>query len=122
LVFTVGAGSGFVQVGLYTWIQHRIPSNLLGRVISIMTLVITAIAPISALLAGALMHYATVPMLFMGMGALLSCFAVLASTSRVIRSVKAVDGASPAGQGGEAAEASAGANRSDAAEVVALDG
>jgi MFS family permease len=104
LVGTIGVGAGYVQVGLYTWIQHRIPSHLLGRVISILGLVMTTVMPLSALLAGTVTHYVAVPMLFMIMGGMLCCFALAALASPTIRGVRAVDAAIAAEKGeGEAA-------------------
>ena len=89
LMFTLGAGAGFVQVGLYTWIQNRIPSQLLGRVISILTLIMTAVAPISALLTGAFTHYVSMSTLFVVGGIFLSSFALLSMLNRNMRSVEA---------------------------------
>nr|UDM84277.1 transporter [Dyella tabacisoli] len=90
LVFTIGTGAGFVQVGLYTWIQNRIPSQLLGRIISILTLIMTSTAPTSALLSGVFTHYVTIPMLFITVGISLASFALLSISSRAIRSVQSV--------------------------------
>ncbi|GLQ87763.1 MFS transporter [Dyella flagellata] len=91
LMLTLGVGMGFVQVSLYTWIQNRIPKHLLGRIISILTLIMTGISPLSALLTGVLTHYISMPQLFVLGGMLLSSFALVSVlTSRTIRSVQAV--------------------------------
>lgn len=91
LVLVLGIGIGFVQVSLYTWIQHRIPKHMLGRIISMLSLIMTSIAPLSALLTGVLTHYISVPQLFVLGGMLLSGFALVAVlTSRTIRSVQVV--------------------------------
>nr|UDM84262.1 transporter [uncultured bacterium] len=88
LLFTLGVGAGFVQVGLYTWIQRRIPDGMLGRIISILTLVMTAIAPLSALLTGVLTKYVPMAGLFVVGGISLSCFALLSMLSPTIRGVR----------------------------------
>ncbi len=122
LVFTIGVGAGFVQVGLYTWIQHRIPNHLLGRVVSILSLVMTAIAPVSALLAGTFTHYITVSVLFMSMGGLLSCFALLFLANRTIRGIRAVDVLAVTDGGDEPVVAKGDAIQPSTSEAVTADG
>jgi MFS family permease len=77
LMLAVGVGAGYVQVGLFTWIQRRIPTELHGRVLSILMLILITIAPLSALIAGYLILYVTPSQLFMYSGMLLSLFAML---------------------------------------------
>lgn len=77
LMLAIGVGAGYVQVGLFTWIQRRIPTELHGRVLSILMLVLITIAPLSALLAGYLILYLTPSRLFIYSGMLLSLFALL---------------------------------------------
>ncbi|WP_301259392.1 MFS transporter [Eleftheria terrae] len=89
LMFTLGAGAGFVEVRLFTWIQQRIPSGLLGRIISIMTLIMTAVAPVSALLAGVFTQFVSITTLFMVVGLCLSGFSLLSMFSPTLRSVRA---------------------------------
>ncbi|MBM7131103.1 MFS transporter [Dyella mobilis] len=91
LMLTLGMGMGFVQVSLYTWIQNRIPKQMLGRIVSILTLIMTGVSPLSALLTGVLTHYISMPQLFVIGGGLLSSLALLSMLmSRTIRSVQAV--------------------------------
>jgi|GEM_PF-785198 len=77
LMLAVGVGAGYVQVGLFTWIQRRIPTELHGRVLSILMLILITIAPLSALVAGYLILYVTPSQLFIYSGMLLSLFAML---------------------------------------------
>lgn len=77
LMLAVGVGAGYVQVGLFTWIQRRIPTELHGRVLSILMLILITIAPLSALIAGYLILYLTPSRLFIYSGMLLSLFAML---------------------------------------------
>ncbi|MEM4990088.1 MFS transporter [Collimonas sp. H4R21] len=77
LMLAVGVGAGYVQVGLFTWIQRRIPTELHGRVLSILMLILITIAPLSALIAGYLILYVTPSQLFIYSGMLLSLFAML---------------------------------------------
>ncbi|HKT26545.1 MFS transporter [Dyella sp.] len=91
LMFVLGVGVGFVQVSLYTWIQNRIPKHVLGRITSILTLVMTGISPLSAVLAGALTRYVSMQNLFVFGGILLSGFAMVSVlASRTIRRVQLV--------------------------------
>ncbi|PFH07691.1 putative MFS family arabinose efflux permease [Collimonas sp. PA-H2] len=77
LMVVVGIGAGYVQVGLFTWIQRRIPSALHGRVLSMLMLILITGAPLSALIAGYLIRYVTPSQLFIFGGAALSLFAML---------------------------------------------
>jgi len=77
LMVVVGIGAGYVQVGLFTWIQRRIPTALHGRVLSILMLILITVAPLSALIAGYLIRHLTPSQLFIYSGVALSLFAML---------------------------------------------
>nr|UDM84258.1 transporter [uncultured bacterium] len=87
LVFALGIGAGLVEVRLFTWIQQRIPSEMMGRVISIMTLLMATVAPLSALIAGASTRWLSIGELFVGGGLALSAFALLSLSSPALRSI-----------------------------------
>jgi hypothetical protein len=89
----VGLGGGYVQIGVITWIQRRIPIHMLGRAMSMLMFIMLGSVPLSALMAGFLLTQVTVTMLFTSCGALLALVALLCLSSATLRSI---DSASPA--------------------------
>jgi len=65
-------------VAVFTWIQQRVPRNMLGRMMSIFMFVFMGLAPLTAALAGWLASRLSLPMLFGGAGACLTGAALLA--------------------------------------------
>ena len=54
LLLLLGLGNGYAAVLSITWIQTRIPKEMLGRMMSLLMLASTGLFPISQALAGAL--------------------------------------------------------------------
>lgn len=75
LVVLLGAVGGFLQVAIFTWIQHRVPPQMLGRAMSVFMLIFIGLAPLSAAGAGWLLQSVTLAQLFAGGGAVLVIFA-----------------------------------------------
>lgn len=73
-----GIGSGYVNVVFVTWLQNRVPSSLLGRVMSLVMLASVGVVPVSQALSGALIRVSLVGV-FIGAGVLL-----LAVTLRIM--------------------------------------
>ncbi|WP_426176349.1 MFS transporter [Massilia sp. TWR1-2-2] len=71
LMLLLGALSGFMQVAVFTWIQRRVPRNMLGRTMSIFMFILLGLAPLAASVTGWLMQYLTLAQLFIGAGAFL---------------------------------------------------
>ncbi|MET0856678.1 MAG: MFS transporter [Telluria sp.] len=71
LMLVLGALSGFMQVAVFTWIQRRVPREMLGRTMSIFMFILLGLAPLAASVTGWLMQYLTLAQLFIGAGAFL---------------------------------------------------
>ncbi|MES2757041.1 MAG: MFS transporter [Pseudomonadota bacterium] len=71
LMAILGALSGFMQVAVFTWIQRRVPREMLGRTMSIFMFILMGLAPLAASLTGSVMQYLTLVHLFIGAGAFL---------------------------------------------------
>jgi MFS family permease len=78
LMMVLGALAGFMQVAVFTWIQRRVPREMLGRTMSIFMFIILGLAPLAASLTGLAMQYLSLTALFAGTGAFLVAGALLA--------------------------------------------
>ncbi|MDQ2989648.1 MAG: MFS transporter, partial [Pseudomonadota bacterium] len=78
LMLAMGALAGFVQVAVFTWIQRRVPREMLGRTMSIFMFILMGLAPLAASLTGLVMQYVTLAQLFLGAGLFLVAGALLA--------------------------------------------
>ncbi|MDQ2822394.1 MAG: hypothetical protein M3Y65_18785 [Pseudomonadota bacterium] len=72
-VLLLGGGmvSGFLQLSIYTWIQRRVPTAMMGRVMSIFMFIFMGLAPLSAAGAGWLLTCIDVTHLFLAGGSVL---------------------------------------------------
>ena len=52
LMFLLGIGNGYIGLIIFTWVQQRTPKDMLGRMMSMMTLASMGLVPISQALAG----------------------------------------------------------------------
>ena len=59
LMLTLGALAGFMQVAVFTWIQRRVPREMLGRTMSIFMFILMGLAPLAASLTGLVMQQVT---------------------------------------------------------------
>ncbi len=78
LMLALGALAGFMQVAVFTWIQRRVPREMLGRTMSIFMFILMGLAPLAASLTGLVMQYVTLAQLFLGAGLFLVAGALLA--------------------------------------------
>ena len=78
LMLVLGALAGFMQVAVFTWIQRRVPREMLGRTMSIFMFILMGLAPLAASLTGLVMQYVSLPQLFIGAGLFLLGGALLA--------------------------------------------
>jgi MFS family permease len=74
----IGVLGGFVQVAVFTWIQQRVPRELLGRTMSLFMFIFMGLAPLAAALAGWIASRVTLSTLFGGAGLCLAGAALLA--------------------------------------------
>jgi MFS family permease len=68
LMLLQGVLAGFVQVAVFTWIQRRVPREMLGRTMSIFMFIVLGLAPLAASLTGLAMQFVTLSQLFVGAG------------------------------------------------------
>ncbi len=54
LMVLLGLGNGYITIMLFTWVQTRTPRNMLGRMMSLLTLSSAGLVPISQAIAGSL--------------------------------------------------------------------
>ena len=78
LMLALGALAGFMQVAVFTWIQRRVPREMLGRTMSIFLFIMMGLAPLAASLTGLLMQVVSLAQLFFGSGLFLVIGAMLA--------------------------------------------
>jgi MFS family permease len=84
----IGVLGGFVQVAVFTWIQQRVPRELLGRTMSLFMFVFLGLAPLAAALAGWIASRVALPTLFGGAGLCLAGAALLAWLFTPIRALR----------------------------------
>jgi hypothetical protein len=83
----MGLGAGFTNVHFQTWVQMRTDRALLGRILSIVMLMVVGLLPISYAICGAVARW-SIRGLFIGAGSLLVTFClVMALTSRAVREI-----------------------------------
>ena len=93
LMLVIGLLGGFMQVSVFTWIQHRVPPALLGRAMSLFMFIFMGLAPISAAVTGWVMKSITLTQLFAASGGTL---VVLAALAFVLTPMRRVTDAAPA--------------------------
>ncbi len=84
LTLVMGMANGYTTIALFTWMQKRIPQELMGRVMSLILFSSVGLAPFSNALAGVILQI-NLNLLFVGGGllmALLSLLAILLPTVR----------------------------------------
>jgi hypothetical protein len=87
LMLVLGALAGFMQLAVFTWIQRRVPRDMLGRTMSIFMFILMGLAPLAASLTGLVMQYLSLTQLFIGAGLFLlagTLFAFLLTPMRVM--------------------------------------
>jgi MFS family permease len=80
----MGTTMGYVNIHFMTWMQRRIPEQLMGRVMSLIMFASMGIAPVSSALAGAILSV-DLTLLFVGAGALMAVVTLFATTTRQVR-------------------------------------
>jgi MFS family permease len=77
IALLIGAAGGYQRMILFTWLQKRIPQELMGRVMSLLFFCAIGLAPVSNALAGAILE-SDLNALFIGGGALMAAVSLLA--------------------------------------------
>ncbi len=76
IIGVMGVFIGFINVQAIAWLQSRIPEELRGRVMSLVTLGSVGLAPVSLAIAGALIDFGAVTLVFAAAGAIVIAAAV----------------------------------------------
>jgi len=84
----VGCFAGIGQVALFSWIQRRVPQAMMGRTMSILFFTFLGVGPLSAALAGLILHFISLTQLFLGAGLCLSAIALSCMTRPNLRSIQ----------------------------------
>jgi len=87
ILFTFGLIIGYFQILLITWIQRRIPQQMLGRMMSLVMFATVGVAPLSGLLTGYLIELTELTVLFMASGSLVTLVAFLCLLSPKMRAM-----------------------------------
>ncbi|PHV05967.1 MFS transporter [Janthinobacterium sp. BJB412] len=87
LLLLVGALSGFMQIAVFSWIQRRVPREMMGRAMSIFMFIFMGLAPLSAAATGWLLQSITLTQLFASGGGLLLLFALTAAVATPMRRI-----------------------------------
>jgi hypothetical protein len=80
----MGMANGYTTIALFTWMQKRIPQELMGRVMSLILFSSVGLAPISNALAGAILQI-NLNALFIGGGLLMAALSLIAITLPTVR-------------------------------------
>ena len=88
-MLAIGAVSGYMQIGVFTWIQRRVAPAMMGRTMSIFMFIFMGLAPLSAAGTGWLLTVITLSQLFVGGGIMLMVFAALAWLLTPMRAITA---------------------------------
>lgn len=87
ILLAIGMLGGFLQVGVFTWIQQRVPRAMLGRTMGIFMFIFVGIAPLSSALTGWLMRSITPAQLFAGSGSFLIVIVLIALATTPMRTL-----------------------------------
>ncbi len=68
LIAPLGLLAGFIQVVSFSWMQRRVPPQMIGRAMSVFMFIFMGLAPLSGPLAGWLLHYMSLADLFTATG------------------------------------------------------
>jgi MFS family permease len=84
IMLLIGISNGYVNILFFTWLQKRIPQELMGRVMSLLMFSSLGLAPVSNALAGAILQI-NLNVLFIGGGLLMAAVSLLSMLLPVVR-------------------------------------
>jgi MFS family permease len=87
ILFTFGIAEGYMEILLITWIQRRIPQQMLGRMMSLLIFATMGLAPLSGALSGYLVEIASLNVLFALSGGMFTLVAFLCLLSSKMRAM-----------------------------------
>jgi MFS family permease len=88
IVLSIGVANGYVNINFFTWLQKRIPQELMGRVMSLLMFSSIGLAPVSNALAGAILQI-NLNMLFIGGGVLMAALSLVSIALPAVRQMGA---------------------------------
>lgn len=97
LLLAIGLLGGAMQVGVYTWIQQRVPRALLGRAMGVFMFIFMGLVPLSSAATGLLMRWLAPAQVFTLAGAALVALVALAWVALPMRQVDSGTAPSAAG-------------------------
>jgi MFS family permease len=86
LLALMGLAAGLVNVQFSTWVQMRVESSLMGRVMSVLIFAAVGLTPVSYMISGFLAQWSLAGM-FLAAGALLAVISMLALSSKAAREI-----------------------------------
>jgi MFS family permease len=87
ILFSFGIAEGYMEILLITWIQRRIPQQMLGRMMSLLIFATMGLAPLSGALSGYLVEIASLNLLFALSGGMFTLVAFLCLLSPKMRAM-----------------------------------
>ena len=96
----VGAANGYVGILLTSWLQPRVPADLVGRVMSLVMFAMVAVVPLSSPVAGFLIAIHPGVATIAGAGLLMAAIVLVAALRPTFRDLGLVPYAEPVAQAG----------------------
>lgn len=87
LLVGIGASGGYIQVSVFTWIQERVPSAILGRAMAVFTFIFIGLPPLSGAIAGFVLRYVSLGGVFVGGGIVLILIVLVAFLTSDLRAL-----------------------------------
>jgi len=84
VMLSIGVANGYVNIHFFTWLQQRIPRDLMGRVMSLLMFSSNGLAPVSYALAGVILQI-SLNGLFIGGGLLMAAVSLAAIVLPAVR-------------------------------------
>jgi len=92
ILLAIGILGGFLHVAVFTWMQRRVPPEMIGRTMSIFMFIFMGIAPLSAAVTGWVMRNLQVAQVFAASGAMLIVIVLCALLASPMRRVQDMQG------------------------------
>jgi hypothetical protein len=101
ICLAMGTTVGYVNIHFFSWLQRRVPEQLMGRVMSLTMFAAVGVAPVSSTLAGAILNV-NLPILFIGAGVLMTAMTLLFAAMRPVRQMGLVETIAPSSETADA--------------------
>ncbi len=88
LLLPAGTLAGFLQVAMLSWIQQRVPTAMLGRMMSLLMVLVLGLTPLSSALAGLLMRWTSPASLFIAAGGVMLLIVAVGAVMSPIRHIR----------------------------------